>query len=103
MPLMRPPPPPACPPLLHRRAAVQVEKGAKHKAKVKAKQQGGGGGGGEAAAGDTPRQWNDYTVHFEFPEPTELPPPLLQLIDARWGPAAATPGDVCVCVWVVGG
>lgn len=28
-------------------------------------------------------QWNDYNVHFEFPEPTELPPPLLQLIDAE--------------------
>lgn len=35
-------------------------------------------------AADAPRQWNDYTVHFEFPEPTELTPPLLQLIDARW-------------------
>lgn len=34
------------------------------------------------AQADAPRQWNDYTVRFEFPEPTELPPPLLQLIDA---------------------
>jgi hypothetical protein len=66
-------------------AADKVEKGAKHKAKQKAKQQGGGGaGGGEAVVGEAPRQWNDYTVHFEFPEPTELPPPLLQLIDAKW-------------------
>ena len=28
---------------------------------------------------DAPRQWTDYTVKFEFPEPTELPPPLLQV------------------------
>jgi ATP-binding cassette, subfamily F, member 1 len=35
-----------------------------------------------AAAG--PRKWNDYTVTFSFPEPTELPPPLLQLIDASF-------------------
>lgn len=31
-----------------------------------------------------PRQWNDYNVKFEFPEPTELAPPLLQLIDASF-------------------
>ena len=36
-------------------------------------------------------QWNDYTVHFEFPEPTELPPPLLQLIDAKCVPGRAAP------------
>lgn len=61
-------------------AADKVEKGVKHKAKLKAKA--GGASGVDAAAADAPRQWNDYTVHFEFPEPTELPPPLLQLIDA---------------------
>lgn len=73
-------------------AADKVEKGAKHKAKLKAKQQGGAGAGaGEAVAGDTPRQWNDYTVHFEFPEPTELPPPLLQLIDAKCAPLPPRP------------
>lgn len=60
-----------------------MEKGAKAKQKQKAKSQ-GGDAAAAAAAGDAPRQWNDYTVHFEFPEPTELPPPLLQLIDARW-------------------
>eukprot|EP00873_Tetraselmis_striata_P005920 jgi/Tetstr1/426184/TSEL_016509.t1 len=26
-----------------------------------------------------PRKWNDYTVNFTFPEPTELPPPLIQV------------------------
>ncbi len=36
----------------------------------------------EAGAGDAPRKWNDYTVQFEFPEPTELNPPLIQLMDA---------------------
>ncbi len=28
-----------------------------------------------------PQRWSDYTVEFHFPEPTELPPPLIQLID----------------------
>lgn len=31
------------------------------------------------AASDAPKRWSDYTVQFEFPEPTELPPPLIQL------------------------
>ena len=35
------------------------------------------------AIADAPRQWSDYTVQFKFPEPTELPPPLLQLIDVE--------------------
>ncbi|XP_076889186.1 ABC transporter F family member 4-like, partial [Bidens hawaiensis] len=30
---------------------------------------------------EAPRRWKDYTVAFHFPEPTELTPPLLQLID----------------------
>ena len=65
--------------------ALQVEKGAKAKQSRKAKQQGGAGGAAadSGPGGDAPRQWNDYQVHFEFPEPTELAPPLLQLIDAR--------------------
>lgn len=63
----------------------QVEKGAKAKQKQKAKAQ--GGADAAAAASDAPRQWNDYTVHFAFPEPTELAPPLLQLIDAKCGGA----------------
>ena len=36
----------------------------------------------EAAGGTEIRKWNDYTVHFEFPEPTELNPPLISLMDA---------------------
>eukprot|EP00192_Tetraselmis_astigmatica_P006885 CAMPEP_0117674336 /NCGR_PEP_ID=MMETSP0804-20121206/14980_1 /TAXON_ID=1074897 /ORGANISM="Tetraselmis astigmatica, Strain CCMP880" /LENGTH=731 /DNA_ID=CAMNT_0005483191 /DNA_START=42 /DNA_END=2237 /DNA_ORIENTATION=+ len=35
-----------------------------------------------AEAASAPRKWNDYTVNFKFPEPTELPPPLIQLTDA---------------------
>ncbi|KAJ7192683.1 hypothetical protein O6H91_Y520200 [Diphasiastrum complanatum] len=30
---------------------------------------------------EAPRKWRDYSVEFHFPEPTELTPPLLQLID----------------------
>lgn len=36
----------------------------------------------EAAGGTEIRKWNDYTVHFEFPEPTELNPPLISLMEA---------------------
>lgn len=38
----------------------------------------------EAADVKVPRKWNDYVVNFEFPEPTELSPPMLQLIDANF-------------------
>lgn len=64
--------------------ADKVDKQAKFKAKIKDKKAGGDkyDAGSSAAASAGPRQWNDYTVNFEFPEPTELPPPLLQLIDA---------------------
>ena len=37
---------------------------------------------GEVSA--APSRWHDYTVRFEFPEPTELPPPLLQLMDVHF-------------------
>jgi ATP-binding cassette subfamily F protein 1 len=56
-------------------------------AKVKAKQKGKKGQQREQDAVDAsagPRQWNDYTVKFEFPDPTELTPPLLQLMDASF-------------------
>ncbi|GMH37083.1 hypothetical protein BSKO_04956 [Bryopsis sp. KO-2023] len=36
----------------------------------------------EAAEVKVPRKWNDYVVNFHFPSPPELPPPMLQLIDA---------------------
>lgn len=38
----------------------------------------------EAAEVKVPRKWNDYVVNFEFPEPSELTPPMLQLIDANF-------------------
>ena len=30
---------------------------------------------------DAPRRWNDYTVHFEFPDPSDVGNSLIQLID----------------------
>lgn len=33
---------------------------------------------------DAPRKWRDYTVEFHFPEPTELTPPLMQLIEVSF-------------------
>ncbi|EHA8589663.1 ABC transporter F family member 4 [Cocos nucifera] len=33
---------------------------------------------------DVPQKWKDYTVQFSFPEPTELTPPLLQLIEVSF-------------------
>ncbi|KAK9284401.1 hypothetical protein L1049_023572 [Liquidambar formosana] len=31
-----------------------------------------------------PKKWRDYSVEFHFPEPTELTPPLLQLIEVSF-------------------
>ncbi|OVA12696.1 ABC transporter-like [Macleaya cordata] len=33
---------------------------------------------------EAPKKWRDYSVEFHFPEPTELTPPLLQLIDVSF-------------------
>ncbi|KAK4491826.1 hypothetical protein RD792_002603 [Penstemon davidsonii] len=33
---------------------------------------------------NTPQKWKDYTVEFHFPKPTELTPPLLQLIEVTF-------------------
>jgi ATP-binding cassette, subfamily F, member 1 len=57
------------------------------KTKANRKQKGGGGGvpteSSSSVAANLPRQWNDYTVTFDFPEPTDLgSASLLQLIDA---------------------
>lgn len=30
---------------------------------------------------EAPKKWKDYTVEFHFPEPTELTPPLMQMIE----------------------
>lgn len=39
----------------------------------------------EETAPEAPKRWRDYQVEFHFPEPTELTPPLLQLIDVGFG------------------
>lgn len=45
-------------------------------------------GKGKAEEDDTqieaPKKWRDYSVEFHFPEPTELTPPLLQLIEVSF-------------------
>ncbi|KAI3918372.1 hypothetical protein MKX01_041692 [Papaver californicum] len=33
---------------------------------------------------EAPKKWKDYGVEFHFPEPTELTPPLMQLIDVNF-------------------
>ncbi|KAF8093715.1 hypothetical protein N665_0379s0009 [Sinapis alba] len=38
----------------------------------------------EGPAPEAPRKWRDYSVEFHFPEPTELTPPLLQLIEVTF-------------------
>lgn len=39
----------------------------------------------DEAVQEAPSKWRDYTVEFHFPEPTELTPPLLQLIEVSFG------------------
>ncbi|XP_024385022.1 ABC transporter F family member 4 [Physcomitrium patens] len=39
----------------------------------------------DEAPAEAPKRWRDYNVEFHFPEPTELTPPLLQLIDVGFG------------------
>lgn len=61
-----------------------LSKAAKEAAKNKGK--------GKSAADDdddqkqvaVPQKWRDYSVEFHFPEPTELTPPLLQLIEVEF-------------------
>uniref|UniRef100_A0AB38Z7E3 ABC transporter F family member n=1 Tax=Paeonia suffruticosa TaxID=45171 RepID=A0AB38Z7E3_PAESU len=38
----------------------------------------------DEAPPEVPEKWRDYSVEFHFPEPTELTPPLLQLIDVSF-------------------
>lgn len=33
---------------------------------------------------EAPKKWRDYSVEFHFPEPTELTPPLLQLVEVSF-------------------
>ncbi|KAM1457140.1 hypothetical protein ACFX13_035211 [Malus domestica] len=36
------------------------------------------------APAEAPKKWRDYSVEFHFPEPTELTPPLLQLVEVSF-------------------
>lgn len=68
-----------------------------------AKRGGGKGRGQEpaddagAVASNVPTKWSDYSVQFHFPEPTELTPPLMQLIDADFKYPGRGPVVLC-CV-----
>lgn len=59
------------------RAKMAAGKEAKAKGKTKA----GAAADDDDVKLDAPRKWRDYTVEFHFPEPTELTPPLLSLMD----------------------
>lgn len=53
---------------------------------------------GATTASNVPQKWNDYSVQFHFPEPTELTPPLMQLIDVDFKyPGGWGRGHGCVC------
>lgn len=47
-----------------------------------------------AATSSAPQKWSDYSVQFHFPEPTELTPPLMQLIDVDF----KYPGTAATCL-----
>ncbi|XP_074273421.1 ABC transporter F family member 4-like [Silene latifolia] len=55
---------------------TQEKKSSKSKAKGKIDE--------DEPQAEAPRKWRDYTVEFHFPEPTELTPPLLQLIEVSF-------------------
>ncbi|KAK9747739.1 hypothetical protein RND81_02G012500 [Saponaria officinalis] len=55
---------------------TQEKKASKSKAKGKVDE--------DEVQAEAPRKWRDYTVEFHFPEPTELTPPLLQLIEVSF-------------------
>ncbi|KAG2501866.1 hypothetical protein HYH03_000364 [Edaphochlamys debaryana] len=62
-------------------AKAKAEKITTNATKTQAKKRGGADDGASSSAAKAPERWSDYTVEFHFPEPTELPPPLMQLID----------------------
>ncbi|KAH7315419.1 hypothetical protein KP509_21G048500 [Ceratopteris richardii] len=61
------------------RAKFQASKEARAKGKGK-----GNAGDDEETVAEAPKRWRDYSVEFHFPEPTELTPPLLQLIEVHF-------------------
>lgn len=56
---------------------VAAKEASKSKSKGKAANE-------DEAMPEAPQKWKDYTVEFHFPEPTELTPPLLQLIEVSF-------------------
>ncbi|KAL2932492.1 ABC transporter F family member 4 [Bienertia sinuspersici] len=58
------------------RAKFAVKEASKKKAKGKVEE--------DEVVQEAPSKWRDYTVEFHFPEPTELTPPLLQLIEVSF-------------------
>lgn len=56
---------------------VAAKEASKSKSKGKAANE-------DEALPEAPQKWRDYTVEFHFPEPTELTPPLLQLIEVSF-------------------
>jgi hypothetical protein len=61
-----------------KKVADNTKRAAKGKGGGKGKRGGGDDDAGDAGDASAPRKWNDYTVNFTFPEPTELQPPLIQ-------------------------
>lgn len=55
---------------------VASKEASKNKGKTKADEDG--------TPVEAPKKWRDYSVEFHFPEPTELTPPLLQLIEVSF-------------------
>ncbi|KAJ1443057.1 P-loop containing nucleoside triphosphate hydrolase [Sesbania bispinosa] len=53
-------------------------------AKEASKSKGKGKVDEDEAPPEVPQKWRDYSVEFHFPEPTELTPPLLQLIEVSF-------------------
>ncbi|XWS28362.1 hypothetical protein CRYUN_Cryun25bG0061800 [Craigia yunnanensis] len=53
-------------------------------AKEAAKNKGKGKINEDELPAEAPKKWRDYSVEFHFPEPTELTPPLLQIINVSF-------------------
>ena len=66
--------------ILSKLECMQVAKSAKDAVKRKAKGAASYADEGKPAE-DAPRRWNDYNVHFHFPEPSDVGSALIQLID----------------------
>nr|CAD1817029.1 unnamed protein product [Ananas comosus var. bracteatus] len=61
-----------------------LSKAARDAAKTKGKGRAAAADDDDAPPPEVPKKWRDYSVEFHFPEPTELTPPLLQLIEVSF-------------------